>query len=52
VRTVGGRLEAKTCGRFASYSDKNLDVPEIRVAFVCTPSIHGTLFVVNTFCLH
>jgi hypothetical protein len=33
VQTVGGRLEAKTCGRFASYSGTNLDVSETRLAF-------------------
>ena len=33
VQTVGGRLEAKTCGRFASYPATNLDVSETRLAF-------------------
>jgi hypothetical protein len=47
----GGLFEGKTCGRFVSYPATNLDVSETRLAFFHTPSMHGTLLVVNRLLL-
>lgn len=51
VSTIGGRLEAKTCGRFASYPATDLDVSVIRLAFFFTLSTRGTVLVANRLLL-